>query len=218
MAQVIALMGIDGSGKSTLSRALQAALAARGVPAVVRWATLKPVLLKPMISLAKFLLVRKAPKSNDYEKHIAAKRAGMNKFRFAHSIYFFVMTLDYLPQAWWKVGLPRLLGRHVICDRYVHDLVLDFAITVKGDPERMMRALHTLQRLVPSTDLHYFVAVPPQVALERKDDVPSIAYLQERDRFYRAMAEALQLPVLDGQAPVADNCARLLRDMNLQSA
>jgi thymidylate kinase len=218
MARVIALMGIDGSGKSTLSRSLQQELERRGVPSVARWATLKPVLMKPVIKAAKFLLVRKAPKAADYEAHIAAKRSGMNKLRFAHSIYFIVMTLDYLPQAWWKVGLPRLMGKNVICDRYYQDLALDFAITINADPARMMRALHTLEKLVPAPDLHYFVSVPPAVALSRKDDVPSIGYLEERDRFYRAMAQALSLPVLDGQAPVAENCARLLRDMNLQTA
>jgi thymidylate kinase len=217
MAQVIALMGIDGSGKSTLSRALQQQLTERGVPAVARWATLRPVLLKPVIALAKYLLVRKAPKSANYETHMAAKREGMNKMRFAHSIYFFVMKLDYLPQAWWKVGLPRMLGRHVICDRYVHDLALDFAITVNSDPQRMLRALRVLEKLVPSTDLHYFVAVPPEVALSRKDDVPSIAYLQERDFFYRSMADSLHLPVLDGRMPVGENCARLLQDMKLKT-
>ncbi len=216
MGRVIALMGIDGSGKSTLSRSLQQELERLGVPAVARWATLRPFLMRPVIAAAKFLLVRKAPKSADYEAHIAAKRSGMNKMRFAHSIYFLVMTLDYLPQAWWKVGLPRLLGKHVICDRYYQDLALDFAITINGDPARMMKALHTLEKWVPTPDLHYFVAVPPAVALARKDDVPSIGYLEERDRYYRAMAVSLGLPILDGQAPVETNCARLLRDLNLQ--
>lgn len=215
MAQVIVLMGIDGSGKSTLSAALQKELAARGIPAQARWAALRPVLLKPVIALAKFLLVRKAPKADNYAAHMAAKRSGMNKMRFAHGVYFFIMALDYLPQAWWKVGLPRLLGRHVICDRYLHDLALDYAITVNGDTQRMMRALHALQWLVPATDLHYFVAIPPEVALLRKDDVPSIDYLHERDHYYRAMVQALGVPLLDGQAPIAENCQRLLRDMKL---
>lgn len=215
MSKVIVLMGIDGSGKSTLSRALQAELQARGIPAVARWATLRPVLMLPVIKLAKALLVRKAPKAVDYEAHIAAKRSGMDKLRFAHNLYFVLMTLDYLPQAWWKVGLPRLLGKQVICDRYVHDLALDFAITINGDPARMMRALLVLERLVPRADHHYFVSVPPEVALARKDDVPSIGYLQERDRFYRAMSQSLALQVLDGTAEVPANCARLLRDLNI---
>lgn len=206
-------MGIDGCGKSTLSRALSAHLAERGEPAVARWAMLRPFLLQPLIKLAKFLLVRKAPKNHDYEAHIAAKRSGMNKLRFAHSIFFAVMVLDYLPQAWWKVGLPRLMGKHVVCDRYYHDMALDFAITVNGDVKRMMRVLRFLERLVPATDLHYFVRVPPEVAFARKDDVPSIRYLQERDAFYRAMAAELRLPEIDGQAPVDVNCFRITDDM-----
>lgn len=210
---VIALMGIDGCGKSTLSRALSEQLQQRGVPAVTRWAMLRPFLLKPVIAAAKFLLVRKAPKAAGYEAHIAAKRSGMNKLKFAHTIYFAVMVVDYLPQVWWKVGLPRLLGKHVICDRYFHDMALDFAVTVNGDAARMMRALRFLERLVPATDLHYFVRVPPEVAFARKDDVPSILYLQEREELYRRMAAELQLAELDGQAPLEQGCSRITKDM-----
>lgn len=210
---VIALMGIDGCGKSTLSSALAADLARRGEPAVATWAMLRPFLLRPFIAAAKFLLVRKAPKSRDYAAHIAAKRAGMDKLRFAHAVYLAVMVLDYLPQAWWKVGLPRLLGRHVICDRYYHDMALDYAVTVNGDAARMMHVLRLLERLVPRTDLHYFVDVPAEVAYARKDDVPSIDYLRERVALYRTMASELGLPSLDGQAPVETGCARIAEDM-----
>lgn len=210
---VISLMGIDGCGKSTLSRALADDLGRRGEPAVATWAMLRPFLLRPLIAAAKFLLVRKAPKAQGYEAHIAAKRAGMNKLRFAHAIYLVVMVIDYLPQAWWKVGLPRLLGRHVICDRYYHDMALDYAITVNGDAARMMRVLHLLERLVPATDLHYFVDVPAEVAFARKDDVPSIAYLHERAGYYHTMASELGLPTLDGQAPPAEACRRITQDM-----
>ncbi len=210
---VVALMGIDGCGKSTLSRALVAEIEGRGEHAVARWATLRPYLLLPFIKAAKFLLVRKAPKFVDYEAHAAAKRAGMSKLKFAHSVYFVVMTIDYLPQAWWKVGVAKLLGKHVICDRYDHDLALDFALTVNGDTQRMMGALRQLERWVPRPDLHYFVSVAPAVAFARKDDVPSMAYLEERDDFYRAMADQLQLPRLDGNAPVASSCQSSVQDM-----
>lgn len=210
---VISLMGIDGCGKSTLSRALAEELRQRGEPAIATWAMLRPFLLRPLIAAAKFLLVRKAPKSEDYHAHIAAKRAGMDRLKFAHAIYLAVMVIDYLPQAWWKVGLPRLLGRHVICDRYYHDMALDYAITVNGDSARMMRVLRLLQRLVPRTDLHYYVDVPPEVAFARKDDVPSVAYLVERAGFYRAMASELALPGLDGRAAPAENGRRIIEDM-----
>lgn len=210
---VIALMGIDGCGKSTLSRALAEDLARRGEPAVATWAMLRPFLLRPLIAAAKFLLVRKAPKSQGYEAHIAAKRAGMDKLKFAHAVYLAVMVLDYLPQAWWKVGLPRLMGKHVICDRYFHDMALDYAVTVNGDAARMMRVMRLLERLVPGTDLHYFIDVPPEVAFERKDDVPSIAYLLERAALYRAMAAERALPTLDGRAPVDAGCRRITEDM-----
>jgi thymidylate kinase len=215
---VVCLMGIDGCGKSTLSKVLVEQLVGQGQPAVARWATLRPYLLLPVIKAAKFLLVRKHPKFVDYEAHAAAKRAGMSKMRFAHSLYFAVMVIDYLPQVWWKVGVPRLLGKHVICDRYFPDLALDFALTVNGGTDRMMSVMRRLERLAPRADFHYFVNVPPAVALARKDDVPSIAYLEERHRYYSDMARLRNLPQLDGTAAPAQSCRQVLDEMKSAGA
>jgi thymidylate kinase len=210
---VIALMGIDGCGKSTLGRALAERMGAAGEPADVRWVMLRPFLLRPFIVAAKFLLVRKAPKSQNYAAHIEAKRSGMAKLKFAHSLYLLVMLLDYLPQAWFKLWWPRLRGRHVICDRYFHDMALDYAITVNGDAQRMLQVMALMARFLPRPDLHYHVKVPPEVAFARKDDVPSISYLQERDALYAQIAQALALPALNGQDDPAANSTRILSDL-----
>lgn len=218
MAALIVLMGADGSGKSTLARALCQKLKERGEKAVVTWATLRPLLLKPFIIAAKFLFVRKHDKFKDYTTHVSAKKAGMRKFAFAHNIYLLVLVLDYLPQVLFKVVLPRLIGRHVICDRYYHDLMLDYAISIGANPERMMHLIRRMDIFLLRPHLHYYVTVPIETSLARKDDIPSRAYLEERRAYYEHMSRALDLPVLDGETPPEQNCARILDDMNRTGA
>jgi len=212
MGKIISLMGIDGCGKSSLAAMLQKELERNGQKAVVTWATLRPVLLRPFILAAKFLLVRKHNKFDNYEAHITAKKKGMSKLAFAHGIYFFVMFIDYLPQAFYKVTLPRMLGRVVICDRYYYDLMLDYAITVSAKPEKMLALLRFASSFLPTPDLHYFVSVPPEVSFSRKTDIPSLEYLQERSSLYQAMADDQNLPVLDGTLPLEENCRRIMAD------
>jgi thymidylate kinase len=213
MGKIVVLMGADGSGKSTLANALQSELARRGEKAVVRWATLRPVLLRPFILAAKFMMVRKHDKFADYGSHISAKKKGMRKAALLHPIYFAVLFLDYLPQVLAKVLWPKWMGNTVICDRYYHDLMLDYVITVSGSPERVLSLVRFCERVLPVPDLHYYVTVPVEVALARKDDVPAKEYLLERKRYYDGLADRMGLPLLDGEATLADNCGRILADL-----
>ncbi|MDH5644371.1 MAG: deoxynucleoside kinase [Candidatus Heimdallarchaeota archaeon] len=205
-------MGIDGCGKSSLALALQKEFERNGQKTVVTWATLQPVLIKPFIIIAKYMMVRKHDKFDDYKTHITAKKKGMNKFAFAHGIYFLVMFIDYLPQVFYKVVLPRMFGRTIICDRYFHDLMLDYTITTNAKPNKMLELINFSARFFPKPDLHYFVTVPPEVSFSRKNDIPSLEYLKERNSFYEAMANDLNLPILNGTLPWEENCLRIIND------
>lgn len=213
MSHIVMLMGVDGSGKSSLTNMLHEELEKRGVRSVVVWATLRPVLMKPFILAAKFLLVRKHNKFEDYTKHIKAKREGMRKLSWTRHIYLFVILIDYLPQVLFKVYLPKLTGKLVICDRYYHDLVLDYGITTQATMEKILTLLSYARAIFPEPDLHYLVSVPSAVALSRKSDIPSAEYLEERAEVYNRFAEFLGSQVLDGTKPLDENCNRILSDV-----
>jgi thymidylate kinase len=213
MAYIISLMGIDGSGKSSLGRLLCRELNQQGQPAVFVWAALRPVLMRPFIKIAKFLLVRKHNKFKDYEKHMEVKAAGMKKLRWTHGIYFLVMMLDYLPQVFYKVLLPHLLGKHVICDRYYHDLMLDYCAHINAPVERALQLTYTVGKFLPRPDLVYMVTVPPDVAMQRKDDIPSLGYLSKRIYVYEKINTLVHGATLDGTLPLEQNCDLICNDM-----
>lgn len=211
--KIIALSGFDGCGKSTMATALKEKLRAQGQPAVTRWATLRPVLLKPAILAAKWLLVRGRDKFQDYSAHMAAKTTGMRKLSWTHEILLLIMLVDYIPQFFGKVVLSRWIGRHVICDRYYHDLMLDYTLLVNGDTRKMHRLIRLGARLFPRPDLHYFVDVPVDVALARKNDIPSRDYLIERQLYYSEMAKEQTLAPLSGTRPIDENVELILSDL-----
>ena len=213
MTVIIALMGIDGSGKSSLGRVVCERLVAKGEKAVFVWASLRPVLLKPFIKLAKFMLVRKHDKYSDYASHMSVKRAGMKKLSWTHGLYFIVMMVDYVPQVVYKVVWPRLLGKHVICDRYYHDLMLDYCAQTNAPSDRMIQLLNFSGKLFPTPDLTYLVSVSPEVAMSRKTDIPALAYLEDRVDAYNTVINAVSGKVLDGTLALDRNSGIILEDM-----
>ena len=206
-------MGIDGSGKSSLASELKGALLLQGKKPIVAWAGLNPVITKPFIALAKFFLVRKHDKFTSYNSRREARRTGMKKLAFLHGILLAILLLDYIPQVFFKVILPRCMGKYVICDRYYHDLMLYYVVTTNADSERLLRLIRFAERIFPKPDLCYFVSVPVEIALSRKSDVPSLEYLNERKMFYKTITDALDIKELDGTLSLKDNCDRILADL-----
>ncbi|VAW52100.1 hypothetical protein MNBD_GAMMA05-632 [hydrothermal vent metagenome] len=213
MGIIISVMGIDGCGKSTLSIPLAENISSYEKSTINTWATLKPVLLKPVILLTKFLFVRKHNKFDDYDKHIKAKNAGVNKLKFTHKIYFMVMLIDYIPQAFFKVTLPKMLGKYVICDRYYHDLIIDYAITISLDSKKISPYIKIAEFFVPKPDLQYYLHVESETSLSRKDDIPSIAYLEQRKSYYDYLAEKLDIKKLSGEDTADINCQHIINDL-----
>lgn len=213
MSKIILLMGVDGCGKSSLTAMLQNKLTDKGIKSVVVWASLRPVLMKPFIVVAKYLLVRKHSKFDDYEKHITAKKEGMKKMSWTRHIYLLVTFIDYLPQVFFKVYLPNLLGKVVICDRYYQDLVLDYGITTLATAEKTDKLLKYAEIFFPVPDLHYYLKITSDVAFSRKDDIPSLEYLEGRADVYERFASIMGSEILDGTISLEENSDKLLDDV-----
>ncbi len=207
-------MGVDGSGKSSLAHTLAKKLDQQGDKSIVVWATLRPVILKPFIKMAKFLLVRKHSKFSNYDDHIKVKRKGMKKLSWTHNILLFVMIIDYLPQMFYKVILQRALGKHVICDRYYFDLIVDYGEHISAPIERVIKILTKVSSIFPGPDLNYFIKITPEIAFSRKDDIPSLEYLIERDTAYSLVAEKFSGTILDGSKALDINAKIILNDIN----
>lgn len=214
MRYIISLIGVDGSGKSSLGRLVCEELNKKGKPTVYVWAALRPVLMKPFIKAAKYLLVRKHSKFDDYNKHMEAKNKGMKKLKWTHGIYFWVMMLDYLPQVIYKIIIPRMMGKNIICDRYYHDLMLDYCAHINAPIERALKLTSSISRFLPKPDLVYTITVPAEVAMQRKDDIPSLEYLAARSTVYNKINDLVNGITLDGTLALELNCNTIINDID----
>ena len=174
----MALIGIDGSGKSTQARWLAEWLTASGTPARYH-----------RNAAGRVFLGRVAHRLG---RRDAEDLLGVRLFLIVETVLRFlvIMRARLLSRL---TGTVAVMDRHVAC-QYV-------SITVRGGRTRWARRLFSL---VPAPDVVCRLAVPPAVAQARVElrgkDHEELWYLAACDAAYRALPEAPAFVVVDAAA------------------
>ena len=127
---LIYIMGIDGSGKSTVSEHLASQLREKGYDVDILWLRFNHVFSKPLLGLCRLL---------GYTKYETCDgiRVGYHDFYKSSIIslaFIFFQYLDALRVKYTKI-LPGMRGKNkvIILDRYVYDILIDIAVDTRKD-------------------------------------------------------------------------------------
>lgn len=200
----ICFVGIDGSGKTTLAKALVEMMREKGITSHYVYNRLRPFISRPVYLVGRALLFRGKDIFKDYSGYSHTKRR-LFKNRFLSLAYGYLLLFDYFFQVMLKVKLPLMLGKNIVCDRYIFDTVItDLAVDMNYSPEKIRRVLRRYLALFPKPDITFLVDVPEEVAYRRKNDVPSIDYLKERRMVYLSVGQEFGMMILDGSKDLAE--------------
>jgi thymidylate kinase len=208
---VIALSGLDGSGKSSQAAAARDALVRLGYRTDVVW---MPIAANPSVwrisVLARRILrrLRWLPGLSRLDRRVEAGEsffATPGQTRRPGLLTRLWVTYIALAN-----GLThRRLARRadvVVFDRYVLDSVVRMRYLWAA---RFGLAARLLRALSPTPTLALLLDVPAEVALGRKQDQWGLAELQRHRELYREEAERLGVTVLDGTRPQEALCAEV---------
>lgn len=190
---LIYILGVDGSGKTTLARALSDADAA----AEYVYCQHKPMLLWLLKAPARALFMRRTNQFADYQSYKKRKDSVVAKRKLTASVYKWAFYADVVMQALPKILAAKARSRTVVVDRYYLDWVVNLSVMFNSDTEAMLREAAWLERLLPRADLHVLLDLPEEVAFGRKDDIQSIGYLAERRSRYHALINHYGFRVID---------------------
>lgn len=195
----ICFTGIDGSGKSTVSAKLVEVMNSKGYNFTYVYNRYKPFLLRPFLYIGKNLFLKDKDFFEDYVDYSNTKKEATKSHAVLSSIYQYSVVIDYFIQSIYKIKIPLLFGKNIICDRYIYDTVVtDLAVDFNYTEEKVLNMLNKMTVMFPKPDKVFYIYVPEQVAFQRKNDVPSIQYLKDRIVFFNIITNSCEFIRLDG--------------------
>ncbi|NIN66754.1 MAG: hypothetical protein GTO63_19105 [Anaerolineae bacterium] len=198
---LVCFVGIDGAGKSTLARALTAIVEQQGIECDHVWGGFSSsfIIFKPLIGALKASLFS----GNDHMEVSKTKGRVLKSSRLS-ALYQYLALTDYTIRAVFKIKLPLLFGRQVICDRYVYDVITSVGVVLDYPMDKTLALLRRCLAFLPKPDLVFLVDLPETVAYRRKDDIVSPEFLSIRREIYLQMARQEGMTILDGNCDVGE--------------
>lgn len=213
---VIALSGIDGSGKSSQAEALAAALRDLGFAVEVVWMPLASNawlrrLAVPMTSaLARWRGFRPTATDPALSQGRAPNPGSVLRRRSRAANYAWAVLVAFANGISHRsqVERRRLTGGVVIFDRYVLDSAARLRFFYgESRPLRLPRAL--IRLLSPRPRAAFFLEIPADASIARKADGWTPAELEAQARLYREELPGSDAILLDGRRPPENLAAEI---------
>ena len=197
---LICFTGLDGSGKTTQAKKFLNALKGKNIDVIYSWSRREPFLIKPIVILIKKIL-KEPPKSEGKNYlNVKKKRKGtLFKHSFIQKIWIYIAILDYFAKLFSQIYIPLRKGKIVICDRYIPDMIADFAANFDYNNYQIRKLLkNPLLKLFPTPDKIFYIKIPASLGYKRKSNGTSLEYLLDREKIYNFLAKEMNMIVIDG--------------------
>ena len=199
----ICFTGMDGAGKTTLAKFLMDDLKDMGIKSRYVYNRYVPIILRPIMLIGELLFLRNKDFYKNYTLYSSTKRTASKKHPVLARLYQHLLLFDYFFQILFKIKLPLLFGKNIVCDRYIYDtIVTDLSVDFNYSEEDVKKSLYKILSLFPKPDITFLVDLPEEIAYQRKDDVPSIDYLRDRRETYLHIGKECRMIILDGARPL----------------
>lgn len=220
LSQIISFSGIDGAGKSTQINHLIQHLSVRQQPFVCLWSR------GGYTSWFDFLknIIRKGSGGTVPASGHSTKREKMLNHGMIGRVWLSLAILDLIRFYGVVVRWHCLMGRVVLCDRYLWDTLIDFKINFPAINVESWIIWRLLVHLCPVPNLAFFLYIPLQVSedrsLKKGDPFPeSIEKRAKRHAFYMGIGKPqVKWNTIDGLTPMQEISDHIWKEFCLKES
>jgi dTMP kinase len=207
---ILALSGLDGTGKSTQAQILTGRLAEEGISVGTVWNRWKPIVSAPVVTLARRSInQRKDAPTAQYSDFTRAKKEKM-KSRSKRALWQLMVWGEYAAEVNIRLRRAGFPSRNIICDRYVYDTLVDMAVNFSLEPGELEDLCdHTLLSLFPVPTQVVVIDIDPLTGTDRKRDGTPPEYLADRRELYLEMARITGGVLVDGNGTIEETASAI---------
>jgi thymidylate kinase len=208
---LISISGVDGSGKTTYAKALYDYLIFCELRTKLVWSRVgSSGFLKPFSKTSKILYGwtkgNGISKYEHLEESEARRKDLFKKSSLSRTIGLSLLLFEMLCQYFFKVKLPLLLRKVVICDRYVYDTLIDMATRYDLNADSLEgRVLsRILTALTPKPDVAYVLdSRLEDICHRRKVDSGENLLIREQIKLYKKMSSTFRLQEISNDRAIS---------------
>ena len=208
------LLGVDGSGKSTLSKYIIKKARSRNQHMRYLYARHFPILLAPFKKFAKYTVFRKENSTKNYRSYHHKKTNFTLKNRFIGKIYGIIWIMDYVLTTYIKLFALHFKRGKTIIDRYYIDVIVNISDTLNIKNQDLVTVVKRFSKLFPTPSHIFYLNLPVEVAFSRKDDIDSLEYLQARKDKYDLLSKEFNFIELDATLSIDELSIIILSYIN----
>lgn len=194
VAQVYAVIGPDGAGKTTILRAIAALLLRRGVRTRISWMRSPRIVTLALMGVLRLSRLARTIRLGDHDDVLV----DLSRHPVLLHLYAWSVTFDYFLGYLGKVTIPRqVLGRTILLDRFAWDTLVDLGLA-SGLDEGFLR-LPQGRILADLAKRHKTVLViaSAEELIRRKPILSLDPRLPRRLRLYEEFARRFGLGIVD---------------------
>lgn len=129
-------------------------------------------------------------------------------FRICWAAIFFI---EYTSQLFVKITINSYRSRVIVSDRTFYDSLIDQALNFGYAKDQLFRWLDSwiITWIFPHPQAVIYMDCDPKIAFLRKNDIPDIQGLEEREALYKQLAGRYTWITLDGTLPADEIFTRV---------
>lgn len=199
----IVISGIDGSGKTTIIKELQAALHQRGAKTQYVWMRYNHYLVKVLNAAAR--VFGWSEKTNYGEKLVWE-----HHYFKTPRLYHFYMFSSYLDNFISASKVKKINRRHydyVICDRWINDIIADIGSEFRREDIVRSNWYSRFQNILPKNTVQFIITRPDECLLDARE-------ANKYDVNFNVRLELYKRLVREGKAIEVDNSGSVSQSVN----